>query len=236
MNFGELGGSSMDDQVLSRRRFLQRTSSGIGAGSIAALGGAAFGNSGLSPQAKTPLRTQPSGQGASKAGDANNLKSYHIWDGHSHLEGFEGTTPAERMAEMLRFADRMGVERLCTFLGFPFNFYGTADQMREQNDQVLDAISHSHGRVFGYVYLNPNHPQACMDEVNRCVRDGPMIGLKFELGQPQGADTPEMDALIARAGELNVVVMHHTFIKTTGNMLGESTPWISPNLPAAILP
>jgi hypothetical protein len=157
-------------------------------------------------------------------GDVNNLRSYHIWDGHTHLEGFEGTTGAERMADLLHFADRMGIERMCVFLGFPFNFRGTAEDMRHQNDQVLDAVNHSHGRAFGYAYMNPNYPQACLDDLNRCVRDGPMIGLKFELGQPQCADTPEMDAIIARASELHAVVMHHTWIKTFGNDVGESTP------------
>ena len=45
------------------------------------------------------------------------LQSLHIWDRHSHLIGFHGSTPTERMAEMIRFADRMGVERMRVFLG-----------------------------------------------------------------------------------------------------------------------
>jgi hypothetical protein len=208
----------MKDEGWSRRQFLHRTSAGLGVAS------AAFSNPGLALQGRTPPPPQVSRHGAPMVGEAINLKSYHIWDGHTHLEGFKGTTPSERVADMLRFADRMGIECLCTFLGFPFNFRGTAEQMREQNDQVLEAVAHSHGRVFGYAYMNPNHPQACLDELNRGVRDGPMIGLKFELGQPQCADTPEMDAIIARAGELKAVVMHHTWIKTTGNEVGESTP------------
>ncbi len=213
----------MEDGTLSRRCFLQRTSAGLGVAGMG-LGGTAFGKFNLDRQTKTPPPPQVPLHGGARVGEEINLKSYHIWDGHSHLEGFGGTTPAERVTDMLRFADRMGIERLCTFLGYPFNFRGTADQMREQNDQVLGAIRHSQGRVFGYAYMNPNHPQACLDELNRCVRDGPMIGLKFELGQPQCADTPEMDALIARAGELKAVVMHHTWIKTMGNEVGESTP------------
>lgn len=214
----------MRDATLSRRRFLQRTSTGLSVASAVGRTRAAFGNAPLAPRGKTPSFPQASGRGAAMVGEVNKLKSYHIWDGHCHMEGFEGATGAERMADILRFADRMDIERMCVFLGFPFNFYGTAENMRQQNDQVLDAVSHSDGRAFGYAYMNPNHPQECLDEINRCLRDGPMIGLKFEFGTPQHANSPEMDTLIARAGELKAVAMHDTWIGTLGNELGQSTP------------
>jgi hypothetical protein len=51
-----------------------------------------------------------------------------------------------------------------------------------------------------------------------------MVGLKFEFDTPTLANSPEVNSIIERAGELKAVVMHHTYIKTTGNMLGESTP------------
>jgi len=213
----------MSNGILSRRRFLQRTSSGLGLAAVSGFHDAECANAGSARQGKRPS-SQAQWEGASTSVRSGNLGSYHIWDGHTHLEGFEGATGAERMSDMLRLADRMGIERMCVFLGFPFNFHGTAEEMRKQNDQVLDAARHSNGRAFGYVYLNPNHPQASLDELNRCVRDGPMIGLKFELGTPRGADSPEMDTLLTRAGELKAVVMHHTWIKTTGNEVGESTP------------
>jgi len=207
----------MDHRKLSRRHFMRSTSLGLATAGTAC--SRAFGSTGPYP---APLSASPTT--TADLLDLNALRSFHIWDGHCHLEGFEGATGAERMADALRFADRMGIERMCIFLGFPFNFHGTADDMRHQNAQVLDAVTHSDGRAFGYVYLNPNHPQACLEEIDRYVRDGPMIGMKFELGEHQGADTPVMDTLISRAAELPAVVMHHTWIKTTGNEEGESTP------------
>src|SRR4029078_11492099 len=56
-----------------------------------------------------------------------------IWDVHTHLSGVDGRTPEERMARLLAFADRMGVERVCVFMGFPFLTDPTPDQLREQN-------------------------------------------------------------------------------------------------------
>ena len=43
-----------------------------------------------------------------------------IWDVHTHLSGVDGRTPEERMANLIRFADRMGIERVCVFMGYPF--------------------------------------------------------------------------------------------------------------------
>jgi hypothetical protein len=207
----------MEKPNLSRRRFL--TDAGL-----VVLSSAAMAESAPGPQAKTSAATPASRQGPPLLVDANALKPYRIWDGHTHLEGFSGATGAERMADMLRFADRMGIEHMCVFLGFPFNHRGTAEDMQRQNNQVIDAVTHSHGRASGYAFMNPNHPQACLDEINRCVRDGPLMGLKFEFDTPELAVSPILDPIIARIGELKGVVMHHTWIKTTGNEVGESTP------------
>ena len=128
------------------------------------------------------------------------------------------------MAAMVRLADRMGVERMCVFLGFPIIGRPTPEQMRAQNDQVLQVLNRWRHRAFGYAFLNPNYPQACLDELNRCVRDGPMVGAKFEFDTPRNASSPELDPIIARIGELRAVIMYHTWIKTNGNETGESTP------------
>ena len=80
-----------------------------------------------------------------------------IWDLHCHLSGCNGRTPDEKMAGMIRYADRMGIDRLCVYMGVEHLIEPSPDQLREQNDQVLQAISHWHDRAFGFVYLNPKH-------------------------------------------------------------------------------
>jgi predicted TIM-barrel fold metal-dependent hydrolase len=138
------------------------------------------------------------------------------------LNGFDGRTPDEKMAEMIRYADRMGVDRLCTFMGYPFSYDPSPETLRAQNDQVLQAISHWGHRAFGFVYLSLKHLQFSLDEFNRCVRDGPMVGIKLWVAQR--ANTPEADPIIERAAALKAVIFQHTFVKTTGNLPGESTP------------
>lgn len=145
-----------------------------------------------------------------------------IWDLHLHPSTFGGRTPEESMAQTIRYMDLMGIERGCIYLP-SLQFYEPApQQLREHNDWILQALQHYSDRVFGFVYLNPTHLQTSLDEIKRCVRDGPMVGLKLWVGKRCSA--PEMDPIVELAASLKAVIFQHTWIKTTGNLPGESTP------------
>ena len=145
-----------------------------------------------------------------------------IWDAHTHFSGVDGDTPELRMENLLRFADRMGVERLCLSMGLKWSHNPSPEELRASNDDVLRAVKRFPDRVFGFVYLSPKHVTASLAELDRCVRDGPMIGVKLWVAMRCNA--PELDALVARATELKAIILQHTYLKTTGNLPGESTP------------
>jgi len=145
-----------------------------------------------------------------------------IWDLHCHFNGFAGRTVEESMAEVIRLGDRMGIERFCIYLGRTFVTDPTPAQMRESNDMVLRSLDHWRDRMFGFAYLNPNHLQASLREFDRCVRDGPMVGIKLWVAKRCNA--PELDPIIERAAALKAVIFQHTWLKTNGNLGGESTP------------
>jgi predicted TIM-barrel fold metal-dependent hydrolase len=154
-----------------------------------------------------------------------------IWDLHCHLSGVPGDTPEQRMARMIEFADRMGVQRLCVYMGLAWSQDPSPDEMRRQNDQVLQALTHWHDRAFGFVYLNPRHVDASLKELERCVRDGPMVGVKLWVARRCHEEA--LDPIIRRAAELRAVVFQHTWFKTGpgadgkmswSNLPGESTP------------
>jgi predicted TIM-barrel fold metal-dependent hydrolase len=145
-----------------------------------------------------------------------------IWDLHTHLSGVGGRTPEEKMTNLIRFADRMGIERVCTFMGYPFLVDPTVEQLRQQNDQVLQALAHFHDRAFGFVYVSGKHPEASLREIDRCVKNGPMVGVKLWVAKR--ATAKELDAIIAKATELKAVIFQHTWFKAGGNLPGESTP------------
>jgi len=150
-----------------------------------------------------------------------------IWDLHCHLSGVEGRTPEQRAENLLRFADRLAIERLCLYMGYPFLEDPTPQQLREQNDQVLAVLRQFPDRFLGFVYLNPRHPAASLDEFRRCVVDGPMVGVKLWVAAR--AHLPALDAIVKAATAEQAVVFQHTWLKTGGlktggNLPGESTP------------
>ena len=145
-----------------------------------------------------------------------------IWDLHCHLSGVPGTTPEERLGRLLEFADRMGIARLCMSMGMELSQDPSPEEMRLENDAILRAIGSFPERALGLVYLNPRHTQASLDELNRCVRDGPMVGVKLWVAQRCNA--PALDPLVERAAELKAFVYQHTWFNLTGNLPGESTP------------
>jgi len=144
-----------------------------------------------------------------------------IWDVHCHLSGVPGRTPDERLAQLMAFADRSGIERLCVFMGMNWSYDPSPDDLRKQNDEVLAALERWHHRAFGFVYLNPNHVEASLAELDRCVRDGPMVGVKLWVARH--CDAAQLDPIVKRAWELKAPVLQHTYMKATGNLPGEST-------------
>ncbi len=150
-------------------------------------------------------------------------QKYVIWDLHCHLSGVPGRTPEERMARLIEIAGRMGIERICVFMGMTWSRNPTPVQLRCDNDEVLRALSHYHDRAFGFCYVSGEHPDASLKELDRCVRDGPMVGVKLWVARRCSDEA--LDPIIKRAAELKAVIYQHTWIKTDGTQYaGESTP------------
>lgn len=153
-------------------------------------------------------------------GAPSTLGQYAVWDAHGHLT-MPGATPGERMANLLKFAERMGIERVIVFMGFPWVYDPTPEDLRRQNDQVLRALEHAQGRALGFVYLNPKHTEASLQEFDRCVVNGPMVGVKLWVAVR--CHDESLDPIVRRAAELKAPILQHTWFKITGNLPGEST-------------
>jgi len=146
-----------------------------------------------------------------------------IWDLHCHLTGVPGRTPEERMALLIEYADRFGIEKLCVYMGMGFLLTHTPDELKKQNDEVLQALQHWSDRAFGFAYVSAEHVDASLAEIERCIANGPMVGIKLWVAKRCAADT--IDPIIRRAAELKAVIFQHTWFKTNaGNYPGESTP------------
>ncbi len=148
---------------------------------------------------------------------------FEIWDVHTHLVNVPGETPEARVETLIAGADRLGISRVVLFVGLNGETYDLSPaEIRQANDEALRAMRVFPKRVFGFVYLNPKNGAACLDELDRCVRDGPMIGVK--LLAAEHCNAPTLDPIVERATGLGVPVLQHTWLKITGNLPGESTP------------
>jgi predicted TIM-barrel fold metal-dependent hydrolase len=159
------------------------------------------------------------------SGAAEPVSRFRIWDVHTHLDGVEGDTPEARMEVLVRHMDRLGIERIILSQGYDQYIRNpTPDQVREENDRVMRAVRHFPNRAYGSVYLSPTNVRFCLEEFDRCVRDGPMISVG-ELEADVRCNSPALDPIVERAVSLKVPILQHTWIKTNGNEPGESTPY-----------
>ena len=126
------------------------------------------------------------------------------------------------MGYLIRFMDRMGIERVMLSLGYPLLADPPPQQLREENDQVLRAIRRWPDRTLGFAYLNPNQLESSLQEFDRCVRDGPMVGVKLWVARRCHA--PELDPIVERAAALQAPILQHAWFNLKGNLPGESTP------------
>lgn len=145
-----------------------------------------------------------------------------IWDLHTHFVTSAGATAEQRAEKLLRCADRMGIERLCLYMGFPWSQDPTPEKLRAENDQVLSVLPKWPDRLLGFVYVSGKHVDASLAEIERCVGNGPMVGVKLWVAQR--CNTPEVERIVRRAHELKAAVFQHTWFKVGGNYPGESTP------------
>ena len=146
-----------------------------------------------------------------------------VWDIHCHLSHGSGRTPEERMDSLISYAGRLGIERVFISMGMKLAIHPTPEELRQQNDEALAAISHYHDRAFGLCYAAGNQPEASVREIDRCIRNGPMVGIKLWVAKR--ASDPAFDAIADAAGELGAPILQHTWFKTDGTQqTDESTP------------
>lgn len=145
-----------------------------------------------------------------------------VIDCHVHIQGHRGTAE-DRMGYLLEYADRMGIDRLCLSLGTSRDRTPDTRIVRESNAMVRDAVELHPDRYIGFCYLNPCYLDDSLEEIDRWIANGPFGGIKLWVAMH--CDQPNLDPICERAAELGVPILQHTWIKITGNLPHESTPW-----------
>ena len=148
-------------------------------------------------------------------------------DIHVHPIGNFGPHPLEGPEEDTRYlleaADRSGVEKMCLFsLHNTCPREPTVEQLIEANDYALRMRDLARDVFIPFCYVNPMYPDESVTEIDRCVDGERMCGIKLWVARR--ATDPGLDPILEQSVALDVPVLQHAWIKTTGNLVGESFP------------
>ncbi|MFQ6047998.1 MAG: amidohydrolase family protein, partial [Phycisphaerae bacterium] len=145
-----------------------------------------------------------------------------IIDAHVHFRSPGPALDQAELARTLRRADAVGIERLV--LVGSIIAHGpnpTRRQVRATNEQTIRAVQQQPERFWGLCYVNPLHGRWARQELLRCVRDGPLCGLKLWVACR--ASDPAVRDLMQLAHELGVAVLQHAWNKAVPELPGESS-------------
>lgn len=131
------------------------------------------------------------------------ILQYRKFDAHCH--------PESDLGKQIELADRLGITRMQ--ISNPVtNFSGSEpegpEEVRRNNDVVLDAMKQYPDRFIGSFTLNPRYRKESLEEIKRCVDQG-MSGYK---GYTQvKVNDPLYDPIIEKLTEMKMIVFMHGF-------------------------
>jgi len=159
------------------------------------------------------------------------LVSYRIWDSHFHGFNTSGN-PIEQFRRNAFYVERMGVERSISLeIGGTLRDPLTVTPYDDEIRRILEA---GQDRLSGITPIDPGFPEASVAKMEKWIRNGPCIGIKYVGGNKTGVPCshPNNDAIIRKASELKATIYIHTWLKIGGtprrpgggNLPGENTP------------
>ena len=136
---------------------------------------------------------------------------------------FAISSVAEDVRLLKEAAGRSGVAKACVFsLHSSCPREPTMEECRQANDYALRMREVDADFCLPFCYVNPMYPEDSVDEIQRCVGDAGMVGVKLWVARR--ATDPGLDPIMEEAIALDVPVLQHAWRKTTGNLEGESFP------------
>ena len=159
------------------------------------------------------------------------LAAYRIWDTHFH--GFNSSNrPIQQFRAYNFYVERMGIER-----SISLEIGGTlANPLTPapHDDEVRAILEQEKRWLSGITPIDPGFPDESCAKMEKWIRHGPCIGIKYVGGNRRGIScrSPDNDPIIRLAAELEATIYIHTWLKVggtprapgRGNLPGENTP------------
>ena len=132
-------------------------------------------------------------------------------DVHNHVRGAgprgreSGQLDRVHAEQLLARTARLEIDYLCVSAPLTDDA-PTPEQVRHANDVVLQAMALS-ARFVGFCFLNPGYGREAVEEMERCIVEGGMAGVK--LYHQYLVCDPAQAPVMERAAELQVPVLMH---------------------------
>ena len=127
-------------------------------------------------------------------------------DCHMHVNGKSRSWGWGDNDRIIDAADRLSIDKLCCSIpvtsGMP-----EPKQVRECNDDVLEAMKRYPDRILGYCFVNPGNGEEAIAEMERCVIKRGMMGIKL-YNQYKCSD-PIVYPVVEKAIELGIPILEH---------------------------
>ena len=167
------------------------------------------------------------------------LKDLRIWSDHYHgLWDMKGLlTPLEQHKEMMLYVKRLGIEKLISL-----DIAGDDDEALKPSpieDEERKLLESGKDHILGIIRVDPEFPDESCAKMEKWIRNGPCIGIKFLL-QKNGykCSHPNSDKIIRLAHELGAAIYIHSWLKAGGNpksISGANAPGEATPMDVAIL-
>jgi uncharacterized protein len=148
-----------------------------------------------------------------------------IIDIHCHdCLGPEPEDVVEKLADCIEAADLHAI-RWMVILGNVLRFGVRAgpEQIRAINDATIERTRAYADRMLGFCFINPAlDPGFVREEIDRCVRDHGMRGIKVEIDL--NARDERMSVLMDKAAGHDIPLLHHAWYVTGGGQEFSSEP------------
>lgn len=130
----------------------------------------------------------------------------HVWGvPRNQTSGLCGRLDTGHAEKLLLDAEKLGIDCMCVSTPL-ISDAPTPDEVRSANNVVLEAMAMSE-RFLGFCFLNPGYRDEALGEIERCVVEGGMAGIKI-FHQYLVCD-PVQRPVMERAAELGVPVLMH---------------------------
>ena len=113
---------------------------------------------------------------------------------------------------LLQAGDRLGIDLFCCAFGPAASSRITRgnpdpEAVRASNDEVVAAVRAHPKRIVGWCYVNPGYLRESLEEMDRCIRDEGLIGVK--LYNQYFMDEPVLFPIVERTVAWGVPLLIH---------------------------